>query len=62
MYLRVALESFENLLSMLFPLIVKQKTNFPQSITPTERLAVTLLLLTKGICHIKLVGQMGVES
>lgn len=58
MYLRVALESFENLLSMLFPLIVKQKTNF----TPTERLAVTLLLLTKGICHIKLVGQTGVES
>ena len=62
MYLRVALESFENLLSMLFPLIVKQKTNFCRSITPTERLAVILLLLTKGICHIKLVGQTGVES
>ena len=41
-------ERFDNLLSMATSLIAKEGTNFRKSISPEERLAVTLRFLASG--------------
>ena len=43
-FLRMSPERFDHLLSLVSPLITKNDTNFRKSITPAERLAVTLRL------------------
>ncbi|GFN94113.1 hypothetical protein PoB_002061900 [Plakobranchus ocellatus] len=47
-FLRMDIESYNELLQMFEPLIVKQTTNMRQSISPTERLSITLRYLATG--------------
>jgi len=47
-FLRMDKESFELLLSKLEPLIVRQNTTMRLSVSPAERLAVTLRFLATG--------------
>ena len=45
---RLDRESFENILALVGPRIVKQNTNMRESISPGERLSVTLRFLATG--------------
>ena len=47
-FLRMSPERFEHLLSLVGPLIQKEDTRFRRSISPEERLAVTLRFLATG--------------
>ena len=53
-FLRMSPERFDHLLSLVSPLITKNDTNFRKSITPAERLAVTLRFLASGDSQISL--------
>ena len=44
-YFRMSINSFDELLNRLSPLLWKQDTRMRDSISPTERLAVTLRLV-----------------
>ena len=43
-------DTFDELLHIVGPSISKLSTNFKDSITPEERLAVTLHFLAEGMC------------
>ena len=47
-FLRMDIETYNELLKMVEPLIVKQTTNMRQPISPTERLSITLRYLATG--------------
>ncbi|XP_031354022.1 uncharacterized protein LOC116178613 isoform X2 [Photinus pyralis] len=47
-FVRMSAEDFELLLNEVGPIIAKQETKFRKSITPTERLALTLRFLATG--------------
>ena len=47
-FLRMDIESFEELLQAVSPLIQRQDTHMRQAITPGERLALTLRFLATG--------------
>ncbi|GFO43143.1 ankyrin repeat domain-containing protein 27 [Plakobranchus ocellatus] len=47
-FLRMDIESYNELLQMVEPLIVKQTTNMRQPISPAERLSITLRYLATG--------------
>ena len=47
---RMMNSDFENLISMIAPTIIKQDTSFKKAISVSQRLAVTLRILTSYIC------------
>ena len=47
-FLRMDIDTYNELLKMVEPLIVKQTTNMRQPISPTERLSITLRYLATG--------------
>ena len=48
-FLRMSPERFDLLLNLVAPLILKEKTNFRDPITPGERLSLTLYFLATGV-------------
>lgn len=61
-YLRMSSEDFESLLQLVGPAIQKKNTNFRNSISITERLAVTLRFLATGDSYHSLMYQTRISK
>ena len=49
-FIRMNVDTFDELLHIVGPSISKLRTNFKDSIAPEERLAVSLCFLAEGMC------------